>query len=72
MRVWAARDKDGSLWGYARKPQRVMDKSIWTDGHYTCVSLGTKPDPLPSLRWADNPIEVEIYFTHGKVIVEEI
>ena len=59
-KLWAARDEDGEVWVYTRKPDKcnecwdLKDKS--PDDDLTEIFT----DLLPELEWEDEPIEVEI------------
>ena len=58
--LWAARDQDGEIWVYSRKPDRctecwdLEDKS--PEDNMAEIYMGLFPD----LKWEDEPIEVEI------------
>ena len=65
MSVWAARDQDGTLALFDEKPERPLtdsglarwqplgDNSLdWNDGF--------GEDPLPDLKWEDEPVEVKL------------
>ncbi len=59
IKGWVARDEDGTLEFYDSKPQRIEDMEFWnSETSMFCTSL--PKDMLPSLRWEDEPIEVEI------------
>ena len=59
IKGWVARDKDGALIIYDSVPQRIEDMEIWNnETSVYCASL--PKDMLPTLRWEDEPIEVEL------------
>lgn len=53
---WIARDKDGALWFYSRKPHR--SGNMWNCDGPDFMRLN--PRFLPSLRWEDEPIAVKL------------
>ena len=62
---WAARDEEGQLAFFSEQPKRphALDPpGVWQDmsGSSWEWSEQYGPDPLPDLRWEDEPVEVEI------------
>lgn len=57
IKGWVARDENGQVWLYAQRPFR--NHTVWTTdkGRYFIRIYDTL---FPSLRWEDEPIEVEI------------
>lgn len=56
LRGWAARDENGVIHLFEVEPRRMENK--WWDRDYNCVCLPI--DAFPSLKWEDDPIEVEL------------
>ncbi len=54
---WVARDKNGLIYAYTRKPTRLSN--FWLDLSGGCLSMPTIP-PFSSLTWESDPIEVSI------------
>lgn len=55
-KFWIARDANGSLFVYEKKPCRCHDLKTWQSGRFCQM-----PNHLfPDLTWEDEPIEVEI------------
>lgn len=54
---WAARDKDGNLFAYCKKPERNEELQVWMGGF---ADFGLRNSLFPDLTWDDDPIEVEL------------
>lgn len=57
--LWAARDRDGNLYGHERYPFR----SLYFFGFWGSVDEDSFKLPktmLPELNWEDEPIEIEL------------
>lgn len=68
--VWIARDKDGGIFLYGQKPERLGDQfRAPFDSSYCCVGLS---DDFPSLKWEDEPRECYIEITVLSVREKEI
>lgn len=55
MKMWIARDLDGSLALYEREPKLVVDQ-IWTGG----CSIWISPKEYPEVTFENSPMEVEL------------
>ena len=66
--LWLARDKNGSLWVYKRKPERTeksfdikwgVHERIWLNG-----------EDFPEVTWENSPMQVELKLKdlNGKTI----
>lgn len=56
VRMWVARDKDGSLYLYKNKP---TEKTNGSDPQWLTTSfhvIGLDPDLFPSVKWEDNEL----------------
>lgn len=62
-KVWVARDKDGRLFCFTKKPTREMEVfRALKDGIFTAL-----PDKLfPDLKWEDEPIKATLQITRRK------
>lgn len=62
--MWIARDKDGSLWLFIKKPNRIEVKNLamWGFEHNTCdYIIGCMPMGMfPELKWENDPVEVDL------------
>lgn len=58
MKLWIARDKDGDLYLYTRKPEKVEE--YWTvEWPHAYYQFNT--DLFPEVKWEDDePTEVEL------------
>lgn len=67
---YLARDKDGSLWGYSRKPERSHDNWIGS-GSGTYIYLGSLRHEFPQITWEDEaPTSREEILGEPKLIEE--
>ena len=56
--LWIARDKNGSLWIYKQKPER-MEKSFDIEfGIHERMYLD--PDDFKEVTWENSPLQVEL------------
>lgn len=55
-KLWIARNANGSLFMYEKKPRRCHDLKTWQSGRFCQMPKHLFPD----LTWEDEPIEVEI------------
>ena len=55
MKLWIARDCDGSLALYEKEPKLVVDQ-IWTGG----CSIWISPEEYPEVTFENSPQEVEL------------
>ena len=65
--MWIARDKDGKLYFYNLKPDRI-------DNYFRCSFAGMlriNPDLFPEVTWENSPVEVELKLTKEIVGVAE-
>lgn len=61
IKVWAARDKNGTLWSFAHKPQRIINGFAGSD-------IGRMDKKLfPDLKWEDEPIQFEMLIKEEKI-----
>lgn len=57
IKGWVARDKEGDLYVFRERPERTKDAWYGTAVLFICE----RNNPyFPSLRWEDEPIEVEL------------
>ena len=58
--LYVARDKNGALWLYTKKPQRQIEvfASCGNSEHDDALKLN--PYWFPDLEWEDEPIEVKL------------
>jgi len=60
IKGWVARFKNGHLWLFSKKPQRIcihFDRWYWGNGD---AEKQLPNDMFPDLKWEDEPIEVEL------------
>lgn len=55
-KLWIARNANGSLFVYEKKPCRCHDLKTWQSGRFCQMPKHLFPD----LTWEDEPIEVEM------------
>ena len=55
--MYVARDKNGSLWLYSKKPYREEYYGGW---YSVGVNLEINSEEFPELKWEDEPIEVKL------------
>ena len=55
MKLWIARDADGSLSLYEKEPTLVVGQ-IWTGG----CSIWINPNDYPEVTFENSPMEVEL------------
>ena len=55
MKMWIARDLDGSLALYEREPKLIVEQ-IWSGG----CSVWIKPSEYPEVTFENSPMEVEL------------
>lgn len=57
IKAWFARDKDGYLWAYSKKPYKLNDEWCVTRGEVHII----RHYKFPQVKWTDKePTEVEI------------
>lgn len=57
MKLWIARDKDGSLYLWRNKPVRQNDEERFMYGGYTGELI---QDLYPEVTWENSPQEMEL------------
>lgn len=58
--LWAAKDKDGPLCLYIRKPIRLTCISVWSGGLLGVVKEPHLKKQLEGLKWSDEPLEITL------------
>lgn len=79
MRLWIARDKDGTLFVYENRPIRDKKEGIFIvaplEGEWDSTELDTLPfsKMFPSVTWENSPQEVELKLCNTEFdrIIEE-
>ena len=58
-RIWIARDKDGMLCAYNKKPDRYAFEGIWQPENGNVSNCGVLDgDWFPEVTWENSPIEL--------------
>ena len=56
---WIARDKNGNLFLYSKKPAKYGDSWSWDDGICNADYIDIFPDLFQSIKWEDEePVEI--------------
>ena len=61
--LWIARDKNGSLWAYKRKPERTEKSFDIEYGVHERMYLDS--EDYPEVTWENSPQQVELKLKEG-------